>query len=234
MRGFYENLRAVWGLRVNHPDQLYDKGNHTLLTQRDDLMQRWTEHFRTLLNETGNVDPDITSHIHQQPTQEWMNKCPNVTEVLRAVNALSDRKSPGVDGIHSELLKKGGAELILRLTELIRESWRNEEVPQDWKDAQLVTIFMKGDRRICGNYRGISLLSIPEKVFARILLNRLTQYVEQFLPETQCGFRADRGTSDMIFSLRQIQEKYIEQNMPLYMILVDFTKAFDTVNRLTL
>jgi len=69
------------------------------------------------------VDPDITSHIHQQPTQGWMNECPDVTEVMRAVNALSDRKSPGVDGIHPELLKKGGAELILRLTELITESW---------------------------------------------------------------------------------------------------------------
>jgi len=69
------------------------------------------------------VDPDITSHIHQQPTQGWMNECPDVTEVMRAVNALSDRKSPGVDGMHPELLKKGGAELILRLTELITESW---------------------------------------------------------------------------------------------------------------
>jgi len=78
-----------------------------------------------------------------------MNECPDVTEVMRAVNTLSDRKSPGVDDIHPELLKKGDAELILRLTELITESWKNEEVPQDWKDAQLVTIFKKGDRRIC-------------------------------------------------------------------------------------
>jgi len=100
-------VRAVWGPRVNHPDQLIDKDSHTLLTPRDDLMQRWTEHFRTLLNETGNVDPDITSYIHQQPTQEWMNEFPDVTEVMRAVNALSDRKSPGVDDIHPELLKKG-------------------------------------------------------------------------------------------------------------------------------
>jgi len=180
------------------------------------------------------VDPDITSHIHQQSTQERMNEFPDVTEVMRAVNVISDRKSPGVDGIYPELLKKGGAELILRLTELITESWISEEVPQDWKNAQLVTIFMKGDRRICGNYRGISLLFIPGKVFARILLNRLTQHVKQFLPEAQCGFQAGRGTSDMIFSLRQIQKKCIEHNMPLCMIFVDFIKAFNTVNRLTL
>jgi len=70
MRGFYENVRAVWGLRVNHPDQLFDKDSHTLLIQRDDLMQRLTEHFQTPLNETGIVDPDITGHIHQQPTHK--------------------------------------------------------------------------------------------------------------------------------------------------------------------
>jgi len=115
MRGFYENVRAVWGPRVNHPDQLIDKDSHTRLTLRDDLMQRWTEHSRTLLNDTGNVDPDITGRIHQQPTQEWINEFPDVTEIMRAVNALSDRKSPEVDDIHPELLKKSGAEFILRL-----------------------------------------------------------------------------------------------------------------------
>ena len=62
----------------------------------------------------------------------------------------------------------------------------------------------------------------------------LFPYTTLFRSEAQCGFRAGRGTSDMIFSLRQIQEKCIEQNMPLYMIFVDFSKAFDTVNRSTL
>ena len=234
MKGFYENMRAVWGPHVNHPDQLLDLDNHTLLTRREDLMRRWTEHFRTLLNETGSVEPDVTNHIPQQPLQDWMNAVPDITEVMEAVNALCDRKSPGNDGIHPELLKRGGEGLLQRLLEIITESWRKGKVPQDWKDAQLVTIFKKGDRRVCGNYRGISLLSIPGKVFARILLNRLTQHAEKFLPEAQCGFRAGRGTSDMIFSLRQIQEKCIEQNMPLYMIFVDFSKAFDTVNQSTL
>ena len=89
-------------------------------------------------------------------------------------------------------------------------------------------------KRVCGNYRGISLLSIPGKVFARILLNRLSKLAENVLPETQCGFRPGRGTVDMIFSLKQIQEKCIEQNRPLYMVFVDFTKGFDTVHRETL
>ena len=49
------------------------------------------------------------------------------------------------------------------------------------------------------------------------------------IPESQCGFRKDRGTIYMIFTARQLQEKYQEQNVDLNLTFVDLTKAFDTV-----
>lgn len=231
IRGFHQGLKAVWGPRTSYPDQLLASDNQTLLTEKKDLLARWTEHFNTLLNEKNEVDQAVTDSIEQQPLQSWMDEVPSVKEVEDAISLLSNRKSPGADGIHPEIIKFGGQVLVQRLHEIIVDSWENRSPPQDWKDAQLITLFKKGDRRLCGNYRGISLLSIPGKVFARILLNRLGSYAEGLLPEAQCGFRAGRGTIDMIFSLKQIQEKCIEQRMPLYMVFVDFTKAFDTVNR---
>ena len=51
------------------------------------------------------------------------------------------------------------------------------------------------------------------------------------MPESQCGFRSNRRTIDMIIVLRQIQEKCREQNIGLYAAFVDLTKAFDTVSR---
>ena len=73
---------------------------------------------------------------------------------------------------------------------------------------------------------------MASKIFARILLNRLsTHMTPEVVPETQCGFRGNRGTVDMIFCLRQLQEKCIEQDRQLYMVFVDFSKAFDTVWR---
>ena len=61
----------------------------------------------------------------------------------------------------------------------------------------------------------------------------MNEHLEQsgFLPESQCGFRKDRGTIDMIFKARQLQEKCMEQNVDIYMTFVDLTKAFDTVSR---
>jgi hypothetical protein len=64
------------------------------------------------------------------------------------------------------------------------------------------------------------------------LLNRITLHIEQgLLPESQCGFRKERGTTDMIFAARQLQDKCQEQNVDLFTTCVDLTKAFDTVSR---
>ena len=100
------------------------------------------------------------------------------------------------------------------------------------RDATIITLYKKkGDRIDCNNYRGISLLSIVGKVYARVVLNRLQVLAERVYPEAQCGFRAGRSTVDMIFSVRQLQEKCREQRRPLYLAFVDLTKAFDTVSR---
>ena len=105
-------------------------------------------------------------------------------------------------------------------------------MPQDMRNAKIITLYKnKGDRSDCNNYRGISLLSIIGKVFARVVLVRLQVLTERIYPESQCGFRSKRSTVDMIFSIRQLQEKCREQQMPLYIAFIDLTKAFDLVSR---
>ena len=153
-------------------------------------------------------------------------------EMVRAIKGLKDGKEPGGDGIPAEVWKYGGANLSNRLHRWIIKVWEEGHVPQAWKDANIVTFYKKRDRRECGNYRGISLLSAAGKIYARILLNRLSSHITpELVPEKQCGFRSNRSTVDMIFCLRQLQEKCIEQDRPLYIVFVDFTKAFDNVGR---
>ena len=106
-------------------------------------------------------------------------------------------------------------------------------MPQDLRDAIIVSLYKnKGVKSDCSNYRGITLLSIAGKVLARIMLNKLIPTIaEENAPENQCGFRANRGTTDMVFVLRQIQEKCREQNMGLFVAFIHLTRAFDTVSR---
>ena len=123
--------------------------------------------------------------------------------------------------------------MVSRLQDLFTSCWEQGILPQDLKDAVTISLYKnKGEKSDCSNYRGITLLSIAGKVLARILLNRLIpSIIEDFIPESQCGFRANRGTTDMIFVLRQIQEKCREQNMGLFVAFIDLTKTFDTVSR---
>jgi len=161
-----------------------------------------------------------------------LDEPPDLNETIKAIALTREGKAPGVCGIPAEVWKYGGDKIINELHQLFQDVWTHGYVPKDWKDASIVPIFKKGSRKECGNYRGISLLSIAGKILARVLLNRLNMMIApNVLPESQCGFRSGRGTMDMIFCLRQTQEKCIEQNMPLYAVFIDFTKAFDTVDR---
>ena len=146
---------------------------------------------------------------------------------------MTSGKAPGPDAIPAELYKMGGETIRSQLTSLFQTTWNQVHLPQELKDATIVHIYKrKGNRQSCDNHRGISLLSIAGKILARVLLNRLLDHLEQgHLPESQCGFRAGRGTSDMIFAARQLQEKCMEQHRDLYTTFVELTKAFDTVSR---
>ena len=95
----------------------------------------------------------------------------------------------------------------------------------------IITIHKKGDKAQCGNYLGISLLCAAGKILSKIILNRLKKLAEETLPESQSRFRSDRSTIDMVFGLRQLQEKAIEQRKDLYIVFFDFKKAFDMVHR---
>ena len=157
---------------------------------------------------------------------------PTEHELSEAINGLTSGKAPGNDNIPAEAIKENKDVLLPHLHKLLIQCWREGKVPYEMRDSSIVTLYKnKGDKGDCNNYRGISLLSVTGKAFARVILKRLQRLAERILPESQCGFRAGRSTTDMIFTLRQLQEKCREQDKPLHIAFIDLTKAFDTVSR---
>lgn len=118
---------------------------------------------------------------------------------------LQNGKAAGEDEIVAEMLKNGGEVMIDWLLEILQEVWRTKQLPSEWKKSVLVPVHKK-DRKVCDNYRGISLLSIPGKVLSLVLLDRLETIIDPQLMEAQCGFRKGRGTVDQIWATRQIIE----------------------------
>ena len=190
----------------------------------------WQDGVNTeLLNVPSDIYHEALDNIPQRIIKSSLDEIPTMDEMSRAIAGLRNGKAPGGDGIPAEVWKRGGDNMFSRLYQLIANAWEVGSVPQAWKDASIVTIYKK---LVCGNSRGISLISIAGKIFAKILLNRLSTHITpEVVPENQCGFRGNRSTVDMIFCIRQLQERCIEQDSRLYMVIVDFSKAFDTVGR---
>ena len=80
-------------------------------------------------------------------------------------------------------------------------------------------------------YRGITLLSLPGKVYSKVLERRVRPIVKPRIEEEQCGFRPGRGTTDQLFTLARILEGAWEYAYPVYMCFVDLEKAYDRVSR---
>jgi sorting nexin-29 len=95
----------------------------------------------------------------------------------------------------------------------------------------MINIYKKEDRKICKNYRGISLLSTTSKIYAQILKMKLNIIAEGFLNESLNSFRKGRSCTDAIFSLKRILEKRREFNLLTYLLFLDYKKAYDSVDR---
>ena len=153
----------------------------------------------------------VSSSNHSK--QNWRKQL-SIKEINKAIEQVRSSQAAGVDGTPPKLWKEGGPELHSNLHELLVSGWEQDQVTSDLCDAIIATLYKNnGEISDYSSYSGIILLSIAGKIFAHVLLKRLVSTVaEDHLPEIQCGFRANRGTADIVFVLRQLQEKCKEQN----------------------
>ncbi|PIK46703.1 hypothetical protein BSL78_16441 [Apostichopus japonicus] len=187
----------------------HNQGFHR--TAPDEVMKCWEDHFNKHLNTEFPRDDDILKTI-PEPVNRNTTRLPfTVEEVEEAVKKLINNKACGCDRISAEVLKEGGPLMNQMLLKVINKAWSDREIPEDWSRGLVTPVYKKGDKLDPANYRAITLLSIPGKVFCRRLLTRIKDTVENHLSEKQCGFRASRGTTDAIFTVRQIFEKAKER-----------------------
>lgn len=207
------------------------KENGDVTTSPEEVTARWHGHFKKILNIPSEYKEEVIAEIQQLPTKSHLDEPPTEEEIESALSKLKNGKAGGKTGILPELIKYGGAELWDRILDLVKMVWEEEAVVRDWKDATIIPIPKKGNLQVCDNWRGISLLDVVGKLFARVIQERLQVIAEEILPESQCGFRKSRGCVDMIFVARQLVEKTIEHDDTLFVLFVDLKKAYDSIPR---
>ena len=146
---FYDGLKAIYGPQANGSSSILSAGAETRLT-----------------DSTTTTDGRTTAAPHTR-----RNYCSNQ-------DTFYSGKAAGPDAIAAEIYKYGGINLTKSLVKLFNNIWDSRAVPQEFKDATIVHIYKrKGDKSICDNHRGISLLCIAGKILTRILLNRLSLHL---------------------------------------------------------
>ena len=131
-----------------------------------------------------------------------------------------------VDNIPVELVQAGREAMIDILTSICNKIWKTGEWPTTWTQSQFITLPKKGNLQLCQNYRTVSH---PSNVMLKIILNRLQPQAEEIIAEEKEGFKAGRSTTEQIFNLRILCEKYLQHQQNLYHVFTDFKKAFDRV-----
>lgn len=223
---FWQTIRRLRGGKRTATPTIFDSQGKPISSEKA-ILERWRKYFADLLNPATSTSTDTEPETPLGDDDE-------ITEenVASAIRSLKRGKSPGEDEIRPEMLQSMPREGILWLKRVCQVAWSSGKAPMDWQSGIVVPIFKnKGNRRDCANYRGISLLSIPGKVYSRCLETRARGIVEPQLAEGQCGFRPGRSTTDQIFTLRQVFEKAWEYNLDICACFVDLQKAYDRVPR---
>ena len=117
------------------------------------------------------------------------------------------------------------------LTRVCKVACSTGQAPKQRQTRVIIPIHKKGDKRKCTNYSGISLISVPGKVYAKCFEKKCREIVEPKLTDAQCGFCSGRSTMDQIFALQQIFEKSGEYAKEVIACFVDLEKAYDHIPR---
>lgn len=201
-----------------------NKQNVKLLTD-EEILENWAEFYEQLYFSTRTT----FNHYEEDPN----DPIPSVTlaELTRAIRLLKSGKAPGPDAITAEMFKAGGQKLLLLLLKLVNRIVETRDVPEQMEINEIVTLYKKGDRLDCANYRPISLLSHAYKLVMQIIYSRISGSLLSVLPQNQAAYQPGRSTTEQIQTIQQLIEKYNEFNLNAVLCFIDYTKAFDSLHQ---
>ncbi|KAK3535543.1 hypothetical protein QTP70_016813, partial [Hemibagrus guttatus] len=198
-----------------------------VLTSEESVQRRWKEYFEELMNEENEREKRVEEVNSVEQKVDKIRK----DEVRKALKRMKSGKAVGPDDIPVEVWKCLGEAAVEFLTSLLKNRvLESERMPEEWRRSVLVPIFKnKGDVQSCSNFRGIKLMSHTMKLWERVVEARLRKAVE--ICEQQYGFMPRKSTTDAIFALRILMEKYRDGQRELHCVFVDLEKAYDRVLR---
>ena len=207
------------------------------LTKPDGTLTTSDEEICTLLNDFF-VSVLTKENLDNMPVPENKNNNTFLSDIIITSRAVQDKllkldphKATGPDKIPTSLLKNLAAELSTPLTILFNKSLSEGYVPSQWKEAEVIAIFKKGNKNLSNNYRPVSLTSVLCKTLESFVTDSLQNYMEnnKFFSECQHGFRKHRSCVTQLLEVMNDFTNLIDNGHNIDVLYLDFSKAFDTV-----
>jgi hypothetical protein len=187
--------------------------------------------FASMFNTSSNNN--IPTFIHPYVTHSDTLSNVSFTEeiILNEVNNLPVNSAPGPDGLTSKTIKLCSQNLIGPLCKIFQTSLTSGKLPTQWLEAVVTPIFKKGDKCKAENYRPISLTSSTCKLFEKVLVRQLLEFLrnKNVVPINQHGFIPGRSAITNLLTSCNQWTKLLDTGKTVDIVYLDFSKAFDRV-----
>ena len=235
----YKEIKKSYGPeKSTYITSTFLKKDGTITKSTTESLDRLQQYYSELLNrqpfiETSKIDQYLSQFC--RPTNWTLDEEPTFKEFKDTLKAMKNHKTTAVDPIPVEIYKYvTSKKLQFEIHLIILECWNTSIMPETFHDIIICSLFKTGNKQMCENQRGISLISHLCKALSRLGANRLSNYCEKegILPESQSAFRAHRSTNDMVFTTRLLQ--YSCWKKMSHYILVSLTLRKPTIQSINL
>ena len=236
---FYKNLNAkLKNLKNSNPREYWKILNGCAEGKKIKekiSLEVFHEHFKKL----SDTIPSGLNHNHTVPDQPnppnpLLNDPITLKELSDFLDSAKNGKACGPDHIKNEFLKTLSEDGLCFVLKFFNKILDTGVIPEDWTIGVILPLFKDmGCPEDPGNYRGITLLSCLGKLFTAILNGRINKFMNEhgLLGNEQAGFRSGQSTMDHVFVLHHILDYYRNRGKAVYCAFVDYSKAFDLINR---
>ena len=198
---------------------------NTVRNNSEEIANLFNKHFYNQFSNssTYEIDIDFSNDLFSDFSIDDRIIC-------NALRELNPNKSKGPDNIGGLLLKNCAKSISYPLSILFNISFRTGSLPTEWKMANIVPVYKKGDKNFIENYRPISLTCTVSKIFEKCIRDELLSHCKELIHDTQHGFIPNKSCVTQLLPFSHDISLGLNSGELIDVVYFDFAKAFDSVN----
>ena len=228
---YYYVMRNIQSMNRNNKSSIIVKDTDgNVQGSNEDKIKVIEKYFKDTLA-PPDMEPEYLTAPPCRMTKEF-----TATEIKNIANKLNNDKAAGPDKLKAEFIKYAPNSTFEQIATIFNTTAETGDEPKALSHGLLHPLPKPGKKKgPPENLRPLILLSILRKILTIALLNRIWERLSEHIPKTQAAYQKGRGTTEQVLALKLLIDKAISStDYDIYILLLDMSKAFDTVNRKTL